>query len=59
MSAFHKVKKRLVECATTAYFEAGKDIEAVVDTSPVGLAALLVQEGRLMSYASRHPVAKR
>ena len=26
MSAFYKVKKRLLECATTAYFEVGKDM---------------------------------
>ena len=30
-----------------------KDIEILVDASPVGLAALLVQEGRLVIYASR------
>ena len=53
MSAFQEVKDRLAECATTAYFEVGKDIEVVVDASPVGLAALLVQEGRVVSYASR------
>ena len=53
MSAFHEVKDRLAECSTTAYFEVGKDIEVVVDASPVGLAALLVQEGRVVSYASR------
>ena len=53
MSAFQEVKDRLAECSTTAYFEVGKDIEVVVDASPVGLAALLVQEGRIMSYASR------
>ena len=52
MRAFREVKDRLAECATTAYFEVGKDIEVVVDASPVGLAALLVQEGRIMSYAS-------
>ena len=41
MSAFQEVKDRLAECATTAYFEVGKDIGVVVDASPVGLAALL------------------
>ena len=44
MSAFQEVKDRLAECATTAYFEVGKDIEVVFDASLVGLAALLVQE---------------
>ena len=44
MSAFQEMKDRLAECATTAYFEVGKDIEVVLDASLVGLAALLVQE---------------
>ena len=34
MSAFQEMKDRLAECATTAYFEVGKDIEVVVDASP-------------------------
>ena len=53
MIASQEVKDRLAECATTAYFEVGKDIEVVVNASPVGLAALLVQEGRVVSCASR------
>ena len=53
MSAFQEVKDRLAECATTAYFEVGKDRKVLVYASPVGLAALLVQEGRVVSYASR------
>ena len=44
-SAFQRVKDSLEESATTAYFDMHKDIEIVVDASPVGLAALLVQEG--------------
>ena len=41
-SAFQRVKDSLEESATTAYFDMHKDIEIVVDASPVGLAALLV-----------------
>ena len=52
-SAFQRVKDSLEESATTAYFDMHKDIEIVVDASPVGLAALLVQEGRVVIYASR------
>ena len=52
-SAFQRVKDSLEESATTAYFGMHKDIEIVVDASPVGLAALLVQEGRVVIYASR------
>ena len=47
------MKYSLEESATTAYFDMHKDIEIVVDASPVGLAALLVQEGRVVTYASR------
>ena len=49
-SAFQRVKDSLEESATTAYFDMHKDIEIVVDASPVGLAALLVQEGRVVIY---------
>ena len=52
-SAFQRVKDSLEESATTAYFDMHKDIEIVVDASPVLLAALLVQEGRVVIYASR------
>ena len=47
-SAFQRVKDSLEESATTAYFDMHKDIDIVVDASPVGQAALLVQEGRVV-----------
>ena len=52
-ASFQKVKASLEESATNAYFDMKKDIEIVVDASPVGLAALLVQEERVVTYASR------
>ena len=52
-SAFQRVKDSLEELATTAYFDMQNGIEIVVDASPVGLAALLVQEGCVVIYASR------
>ena len=53
ISAFQEVKDQLAECATTAYFEVGKDIKVVRDASLMGLAVLLVQENQVVSYASR------
>ena len=47
------VKAGLAESATTVYFDVKKAIETVVDASPVGLAALLVQEKRVVVYGSR------
>ena len=43
----------LAESATIAYFDVKKVIEIVVDASPVGLAAPLVQEKRVVVYRSR------
>ena len=53
IKAFNAVKAGLTESATTAYFDVKKAIEIVVDASPVGLAALLVQEKRVVVYGSR------
>lgn len=36
-----------------AYFDPTSDSEVIVDASPVSLGALLVQNGRVISYASR------
>ena len=52
-SAFQRVKDILDESGTTAYFDMHKDIEIVVDANPVGLTALLVEEGRVVIYVSR------
>ena len=53
VKAFNAVKAGLAESATTAYFDVKKAIAIVVDASPVGLAALLVQEKRVVVYGSR------
>jgi hypothetical protein len=52
-TAFMKIKNALCESATLAYFDINKHIELLVDASPVGVAALLSQEGRTVCYASR------
>ena len=51
--SFRAVTESLQDSATTAHFDTNKGIEVVVDASPVGLAALLVQEERVVIYASR------
>ena len=51
--AVKAIKDALSESATNAYFEPGKPSQLVVDASPVGLAAILAQNGRPVCYASR------
>ena len=41
------------------YFDPGKKTEIVVDASPVGLGGILMQEGKVVSYASRTLVKSR
>ena len=36
-----------------AYYDPQKDSEIIVDASPVGLGAIFVQNGRVVSYASK------
>ena len=36
-----------------AYFDPNKDTVLIVDASPVGLAALLTQDNKIIAYASR------
>ena len=38
--AFEKLKVKLSSDTVIAYFDAKKDIEVIVDASPVGLAAM-------------------
>lgn len=51
--AYRKLKECLLSTAVMAYFDTGKETSLVVDASPVGLGAMLVQEGHVVSYASR------
>ena len=52
--AFENLKTVLTsEDRVMSYFDPKKRTEIVVDASPVGLGALLVQDGRVLSYASR------
>ena len=50
---FEKLKECLVSAPVMAYFDTAKPTMLVVDASPVGLGAMLVQDGKVVSYASR------
>ena len=50
--AFRNLKDSLVE-DVMEYFDPRKPTELIVDASPVGLGAVLVQEGKVVSYASK------
>ena len=52
-TAFEKLTERLSENTTMAYYDPQKDSEIIVDASPVGLGAIFVQNGRVVSYASK------
>ena len=52
-SAFNAVKEALCKSATLAYFDMKKQPVIVVDASPVGVAGLLMQDGKTVCYASR------
>ncbi|KAK3720930.1 hypothetical protein QZH41_014537, partial [Actinostola sp. cb2023] len=51
--SFNKLKEALTADKVMAYFDPTRDTEVLVDASPVGLGALLVQDGKSISYASR------
>ena len=51
--ALASVKETLCESATRASFDIQKQSDVIVDASPVGVAALLSQEGKPVCYASR------
>ena len=56
-TALEELKKRMTSDAVIAYFDPSKKTEVVVDASPVGLGAVLVQkhkeESKVVAYASR------
>ena len=51
--ALDKLKDDLVGDQVTSYFDPRKKTEIIVNASPAGLGGLLVQEGKVLSYASR------
>ena len=55
--AFKELKRRLACAETLGYYDKTAPTKVIVDASPVGLGAVLVQvqngENRVISYASR------
>jgi hypothetical protein len=51
--SFDKLKTELVADRIMSYFDPDKETMLIVDASPVGLAALLTQEGKIIAYSSR------
>ena len=46
------IKEALTEARDMAYFDPKKDTNILIDTSPVGLGAVLTQNGKILCYAS-------
>ncbi|CAC5394863.1 unnamed protein product [Mytilus coruscus] len=51
--SFDKLKNELVADRVMSYFDPNKETMLIVDASPVGLAGLLTQYGKIIAYASR------
>ena len=51
--AFDNTKEALTSTQVMAYFNPAKQTEVFVDASPVGVDAILAQEGKIIAYASR------
>ena len=51
--AFDNIKEALTSTQVMAYFNPAKQTEVLVDASPVGVGAILAQEGKIIAYASR------
>ena len=55
--AFERVKQKLGDAETLAYFDGNAKTQVITDASPVGLGAVLIQEQkgkrRVIAYASR------
>lgn len=51
--SFEKLKSELTADHVMAYCDANKDTVLIVDASPVGLAALLTQDNKIIAHASR------
>ncbi|XP_038052408.1 uncharacterized protein LOC119725119 [Patiria miniata] len=53
ISAFNELKSILTNTNVMVYFDPPKPTDIIVDASPVGLGAMLSQDGKIVSYASR------
>lgn len=52
-TAFTTLKEQLRSDTVMSYFNPNEELEIIVDASPVGLGAILTQDGKVLSYASR------
>ena len=52
-ASFQELKKRLVTAPVLVLPDISKDFQVYCDASPRGLGAVPMQEGRVVSYASR------
>ena len=53
MQAFNTLKSMLTSSHVMAYFNKDKHTEIVVDASPVGIGAIMMQDKKVICYASR------
>ena len=51
--AFQRLKTGLSENTIMTHYDPRKKVEVICDASPVGLGAMLMQEGKTVAYASR------
>ncbi|XP_060556789.1 uncharacterized protein K02A2.6-like [Ruditapes philippinarum] len=51
--AFNKLKSILSSDTVMTYFDPNKETQIITDASPVGVAAIMLQEGKVVCYASR------
>lgn len=51
-AAFQKLKETLMSAHVLAYFNPKKHTEVIADASPVGMAGMLIQEGKVICYES-------
>ena len=55
LRALNELKEALVGDQVMSYFDPRKQPEIIVDVSPVGRGGLLIQDGKVINYASRAP----
>jgi hypothetical protein len=53
INSFTKLKEVLADSSRMVYFDPRKQTDIIVDASPVGLGAMLCQDGKVLSYGSR------
>ena len=51
--ALNKLKEALTGAGVMAYFDLNEDTNIFIDASPVGLGAVLAQNGKILCYACR------